>query len=399
MQLVYTLPAASVGIGVVSLCRDSQGRVYMAFREETATRWLLNLAYSDDTVTWTIINVAEKIKGAGGFSFSFTIDSWDQLHFLFTSFGVVNPIQDNLAYRMYNRTSGLSVITLLTDTAFIHEQQHIAVDGSNNLHFIFRDNRTGLADTIYYWQRIDNVWQAEQIVAQNLGWNQQPQGIFIGENNVRHVVWVGEGYDVNPQGGIQYIFSQGGHWAASTRIPITDDAIGYDVGLAVTKSNNSVHFTWGKGAAPPYYIRYRRYVFGAGLDPQQDVLTDNPHEGSHIAIDSDNIYIASVLNVPYRLRLLRRPDDGSTAWGPSTIITGAIAWPELRNFLPSLFWPQVNQLQNNVPVIGWSAAIYSDVGPGLSQLYYGFSYPLIWPTPPPGPSVPSVSTLPASVVT
>lgn len=170
----------------------------------------------------------------------------------------------------------------------------LAIDSFDNLHLVYTS--TGRAPFATRWgtfyrERTIGGWQAEETVAlldvANPG--QDYPVIAIGVANVPHVVWAGLGWGANPAvKNIQYLARIGGVWGDVEQV--TDKASPQDTPSIAIDSFGAVHVAWtGRGWGINSGNSQVCYGHGPSAWITENV-TDHPHSHYHsrIALDSGN---------------------------------------------------------------------------------------------------------------
>lgn len=175
----------------------------------------------------------------------------------------------------------------------------IAIDSFDNLHLVYTSNGRAPFATrwgTFYRERTIGGWQAEETVAllnvANPG--QDYPTIAIGVADVPHVVWAGLGWGANPTiKNIQYRAKIGGTWGTVEQV--TDKASPQDVPSMAIDSFGAVHVSWtGRGWGINTGNSQICYGHGPAAWITENV-TDHPHSHYHsrIALDSgDGPHIA-----------------------------------------------------------------------------------------------------------
>ncbi|MDD4985838.1 MAG: sialidase family protein [Dehalococcoidales bacterium] len=175
----------------------------------------------------------------------------------------------------------------------------IAIDSFDNLHLVYTS--TGRAPFASRWgtfyrERTIGGWQAEETVALLDATNpgQDYPTVAIGVADVPHVVWAGLGWGANPAvKNIQYRAKIGGIWGTVEQV--TDKANPQDIPSMAIDSFGAVHVSWtGRGWGINTGNSQVCYGHGpAAWIPEN--ITDHPHSHYHsrIALDlGDDPHIA-----------------------------------------------------------------------------------------------------------
>ena len=380
-----------------SVHRDSTGRVYIPFTQSVGGGdTLLQLAYSDDEGdTWTIIEITTTPAWVPGFNAA--IDSLDRIHIVYTPPGILNPANLQLAYRVFERTTGLSAEQLLTDDAFdrlIPSNQVLCVDSLDNLHLAYQSEPLGTFDRVMYRRTQAGVWQPEQTIVLNAGNVQELRGLAVGGSNVLHVVWTGFGWGANPANeNVQYMFNDG---AWSARIPVTDNPVDFEGATSLALETNVVHFLLFVEA--PITVSYRRYEPGLGLTVLENIYNGAGNGPAYMGIDQlGELHVLTSEETLTELlsKYLKRSVPG--VWQvPEVIFRGLPGpiGPVWYGAADPVLWPIAGNLRNNIPLSGYAALVWDTA---VNIFYFFRSDGLVLPTPPVIVG-PSVATLPATEV-
>jgi hypothetical protein len=245
---INSTPALSTEGGGRDIAVASDGRLWVAYSKKPAgiNYMQIHVAYSDDEgQTWTEERVTFSYDNKHHFFPALAIDSFDNLHLVYTSTG-------RAPYA----------------------------------------TRWG----VFYKERTIGGWQAEETVAlldvANPG--QDYPTIAIGVADVPHVVWAGLGWGANPAvKNIQYRAKIGGSWGTVEQV--TDMASPQDTPSTAVDSYGTIHVSWtGRGWGINTGNSQVCYGHGPAAWITENV-SDHPHSHYHsrIALDSgDDPHIA-----------------------------------------------------------------------------------------------------------
>jgi hypothetical protein len=388
------------------LCRDGNGRIWVALSGFNGVSNDIYVAYTDDEgFTWVLEQVTNNPAGAQGDQV-IAVDSLNRLHLAWSGTGWgANPAVENIQYRRRTEAGWEAQVGITDGPApFAYRFPTIAVDRNDNIRIIWPSNGTvaPLGDwKILLISRTATGWTPIEVVVPSPGPGtvQTLPVLAIGTDNYLHIFWQGDGWGSNPAFfNCQYIRGIPGSWGAVEQV--TDVAVSQSGGSIALDSNNYPYITWyaqGWGANPAVEnIQYRRRM-AAGWGVQESI-TDSPdtQEIPAIALDlNGNVYVAwqgygwganpGVTQILYRQRT-------ATGWQPTVLITNS----PLISQNPNILWaanPTIGGYIADVPETGLSLAYGED-----DQHAY-FYYPVLsWPGP--TPLTPSgVATNPATNVT
>ena len=343
------------------LARTSNGTLWCVYHRSDGTYNQIYASYStNEGETW----VEERVTNATDHQYrpSIAIDSNDNIHVVWygRSWGT-NPSCVNIQYRK-RTSSGWQAQEAITDKSDNQYYPSIAIDSNDNIHIVWYGpgwgTNTKYSD-IQYRKRTSAGWQAQEAVTDKSD-VQYYASIAIDSSDNIHVVWCGKGWGTNTGCyNIRYRKRTSSGW--QTQEAITDKGDSQYAPSIAVDSNDNIHVVWlGLGWEPnPDYcnIRYRKRT-SSGWQTQEAVT--NKNNGQYypsIAIDSnDNIHVVwcgygwgtntGRYNIQYRKRT-------SAGWQTQIGLTDA----SVHQYYPNLIWalhPTVSGVKTNRSKSGYA---------------------------------------------
>lgn len=306
--------------------------------------------------------------------------SWDSNIWITSSYAVDIAADENNVHVVFRKTNsnGNSQIcykkstnngddwgneVCLTPDSFSSIAPQMAVNG-NNIHIIWRDNRTGDYQ-IYYKRSIDNgeTWGNDILLTDNLK-SRNPHFVAYG-NNI-HFIWT-ISYSVFDSD-IYYkrSLNNGETWSNDVKLTDTPSSESDYPRLAVYKDN--IHVIWTDDRDSiifPYLpdIYYKRSTDNGETWGSDTRLTYIGSEGGNIfhpriAVNKDNIHIFWYAEISSNLDddiYYKKSTDNGVNWDNKVCLVDTISWS---------YFPEVALNGNNIHLI------WSDVREGSWDIYY-----------------------------
>lgn len=284
---------------------------------------------------------------------SIAVDSTNKIHVVWH-----DKISANLEIVYKSSTNGggtWSGMTRLTWSVGQSREPSIAVDSSNRIHVVWRDDSPGEYD-IFYKRSTDGgtSWSAPKRLSWNAGGSYNPS-IATSGNRV-HVVW----WDVSP--GDSEIFykrsTDGGiTWSGFTRLTwMALNSIGPSI---ATDSGNGVHVVWFDSSPGSFEILYKNSIDGGSSWSGRKRLTWSVGGSFNpaIALDSGNdIHVVWEADTAgFRQIYYKNSTDSGNTWSGPTRLT----WTANHSYDPSIA-TSGTQVQ----------VVWCDKGSGNNEIYF-----------------------------
>lgn len=281
-----------------SLCRASDGRIYLSYRVAGVGFYEAWIGYSDDNgVTWTFEKIPGQIPGDTNEVISLAIDSNDNLiavwqHYV-PPFG--NPAQIYYRRRLASGAWDPVIVVANPGAPAIAHAPSVAIDSSDTAHIVWSEmdhDIPGQHDDIRY-NTVDaaGVLGAQiDVSAQGFLFRNTSPVIAVCKNDIAHITWNGTGLGAFPaRQQIKYNTVTGG--VLGVTVLLTNNDTLHLAPVLATDSNGNVHIVWiERLALPTAGFNYINNIGGA-WNPAIQLNNYNNEAGMSITIDAeDNIY-------------------------------------------------------------------------------------------------------------
>jgi Neuraminidase (sialidase) len=242
---------------------DSSNTIHVVWTDAAATPSNYEIYYRrspDGGKTWSAVKRLTRTSDTSSQP-AIAIDSSNTIHVVWQDYTAgTYPWSGN--YEIYYRRSPdggatWSTVIRLTQTSGFSLDPAIAIDSSNAIHVVWRDDTAG-NDEIYYMRSPDGgaTWRAVKRLSRTSGDSWDP-AIAIDSSNTIHVVWAAD-MPGNYNEEIYYMRSADGGttWSAVKRLTRTSD-ISVSPAIAIDTSN-IIHVVWTDHTPGNYEIYYMR---------------------------------------------------------------------------------------------------------------------------------------------
>jgi hypothetical protein len=305
---------------------DSSGNLHVVWSDTVGSHDLYYKKSTDGGATWT---VTKRITWTSGYSIypTIAVDSSDNLHLVWRD----DTGGNNEIYYKKSTDGGVTWTTSqrLTWTSGISWDPAIAISPSGNLHVVWYDG-TGGNNEIYYKKSTNGgaKWSASQRLTWTSGYSEYPAVLVDSSGNV-HVVWQAH-IPVNSEIYYKRSTDGGATWTPSQRLTWNSYYSGSPA-IAVDSSGN-LHVVWYDSATTNFEIHYRKSTDGGTTWTPSQRLTWTPgySENPAIAVDSSgNLHVVWDDDTPGNYEIYyKRSTDGGATWTPSQRLTNTsgVSW-------------------------------------------------------------------------
>jgi len=305
---------------------DSSGNLHLVWADHTPGNYEIYYKKgTDGGATWTS---SQRLSWASGSSYSpaIAVDSYGRVHVVWADHRYGNS---EIYYKKSVDGGGTwTPSQRLTLTSGSSRIPSIAVDSFDNLYFVFTDETPGNAE-IYYKKSTDGgaTWTTAQRLTVTPGESWAPD-IAIDSSDNLHIVW----RDDTP-GNREIYYKKGTDggttWTTSQRLSVTPGDSQEEPAIAIDSSGN-LHVVWYDSTPGNFEIYYKKSADGGTTWTADQRLTENSGESRDptIAIDSsNNIYIVWSDHPfapmgPWTFDLFyKKSADGGATWTPDQRLT------------------------------------------------------------------------------
>jgi hypothetical protein len=247
---------------------------------------------------------------------SILVDDNNNVHFswLGPRAGTNNPTFNNIHYAMLMPDNTINV-EAITDIAFAHGIPAMVFDNNKNILLVWDGAGTGVSPThrsIHFKEKINNVWQGTQIIA-DLAFNQLQPDITIDRMGNTYVYWQGLGFGNNPTiYNIQKrVRDNNGNWLD---IESVTDQISTNESAILFKNNDieNGHMAMWSGSSNIYLLRSTDFAWMENPEGGLSILENNITNNTNI-----NLQIVANDNVTPESAIQMRISNDNTFTGSS----------------------------------------------------------------------------------